>query len=521
MVSLQLSSHSISEGEPLTLRVGEHPALASASALGIDLHGVEEAETAFRLSTTLSAAVVDGKLEATLEGNIASRTLNADRLFEIVALQIVDAEGSIAARITGGTDFPRVFFRVKETPEEPSLTPEQAAENAREVELRREELYAEPHGDPRVPGSNEFRIIMFIERLLLTHPLRVPGLQMTLLIESWQPVQKSFGFGASDELEVINMVLRDWNWTSPQQTVEPSSWRESNSRNRPVVLMHIPRIFATSPNHALWLAHNKRDRLLELLAFRRNALGVPFATAIQQLDSTTRQYTDLRVYPEVEQYRGNLMGGFLSGEDQSGLMADYKIMQSEPFLSFVLYLHAEAQAEKDLDFAYFRYWNLLETVASEHIEPGTPVTNFDGKQILKGDGKPFDTGGARGRVYELVKRGMQEHGQSEETHQEAHDLSLSLWNAVHVWYGFRNATAHHGGFNPDDPNQQRQPWYKVAVDAQGRGAQPKGYRNDPYFGYLKAVTTEVVRWLLESNRGTNRTSTWVLEGGENPTTSRE
>lgn len=521
MVNFQLSSHSISKNEPLILRVGEHPALANASRLGIELHGVEELETVFRLSTTLSATVVDGKLEATLKGDIASRTLSAGRLFEIAAIQIVDAEGSVAARITGGTDFPRVFFRVKETPDEPLLTSEQATQGALEVERAREEMYAKPLGDPQIPGSEEFRIVMFIERLLLTHPLRVPGIQMTLLIESWQPVQKSFGFGASDELEVINKVLRDWHWTSPQQTVDPYSWRESNSSNRPVVLMHVPRIFATSTSRALWLAHNRRDRLLELLAFRRNALGVPFATVIQQLDRTTGQYTDLRVYPEVEQYKGNLMGGFLAGEDQSVLMADYKAMRSEPFLSFVLYLHAEAQAEKDLDFAYFRYWNLLETIASERVEPGTPVTDFNAKQVLKGDGKAFDTGGARGRVYELVKRGMQEHGQSEETHQEARDLSLSLWGAVHVWYAFRNATAHHGGFNIDDANQQRQSWYSVAVEAQGRGAQPSGYKKDPYFSYLKAITTDVVRWLLESDRDTNSTSTWVLEGGENPTNSRE
>lgn len=217
-------------------------------------------------------------------------------------------------------------------------------------------------------------------------------------------------------------------------------------------------------------------------------------------------------------YKGNLMGGFLSGEDQSVLLADYRAMRSDPFLSFVLYLHAEAQAEKDLDFAYFRYWNLLETVAAEQVEFGSPVTDFDGEQILKADGKPFDTGGARGRVYELVKRGMLDHGQSERTHQEARDLSLGLWEAVHVWYAFRNATAHHGGFNPNDPRQKRQSWYRVAVEAQRKGAQPSGYRDDPYFSYLKAVTTNVVRWVLESGGSTGAR---FLESGGNTTSLRE
>jgi hypothetical protein len=258
--------------------------------------------------------------------------------------------------------------------------------------------------------------------------------------------------------------------------------------------------------------------LLELLAYHRNSSGVPFATAIQMLDPDTGQYTDTRVYPEVELYRGNLMGGFLSGEDQSGLLADYRAMRANPFLGFVLYPHAEAQAEKDLDFAYFRYWNLLETIASERAKAGLPVTDFEGEQILTPDGRPFDTRGARGSVYELVKRGMLEHNQSEQTHQEARDLSISLWEAIRVWNGFRNATAHHGAFDPNDERQQRQSWYRAAVEAQQNGAHPSGYQHDPYFDYLKAVTTDVVRWVLLSARSTG---TRFLESGGGTTASRE
>lgn len=507
----------MSRGEPLTLAVGDHPALADATTLGIQLFGVEEAETTFRLGTGLPATVVDGQLVATMDQTNVADMLQEDCIYEIAYLEPGDSEGNAAVSLRGGTDYPSTFFRVKADPSEPSLTPEQAADSAHEMEGRREEMYAEPLGDPSVLNAQEFRILMFLERLLLTRPLRVPGIQMTLLIESWEPVQRSFGLGASDEVELINQVLRDWRWMGPQQSVDPS-WRERNAHNRPVVLMYAPRVFATSPERALRLAHNTRDRLLELLAFHRNSSGVPFATAIQMLDPATGGYTDMRVYPEVELYQGNLMGGFLSGEDQSSLLADYRAMRSNPFLVFVLYLHAEAQAEKDLDFAYFRYWNLLETVASERVETVTPVTDFGGEQILKADGRPFDTGGAQGRVYELVKRGMLDHNQSEETHQEARDLSLSLWDAIHIWYGFRNATAHHGGFDPNDARQQRQSWYGVAVEAQQNGAHPSGYRNDPYFDYLKAVTTDVVRWVLKSG---GSTGTRFLESGGGTTTSRE
>lgn len=468
--------------------------------MGLELYGVEEAETAFRFGTGLPANVLNGKLVATIEGTVAER-LREGRLYEIAYVKLADAQGNELVSLLGGMAFPRTFFRVKADPEEPDLTAEEAAESARDVQARSEEMYAEPLGDPALPGAEEFRVMMFVERLLLTGRLRVPGVQMAPLIESEQPVRKSFGLASSDELELITHVLRDMDWMDPRASVDPAWWRDNSSTNRPVALMHAPRVIAVSHDHALQIAHNRRDYLLRLLAFHRNYSGSPFATAVQMFDPATGHYGEARVYPEFERYTGNLLGGFVSGENQSLLLSDDRAMRSDPFLGFVLHLHAEAQAEKDLDFAYFRYWNLLEAIAGERVEMGIPVTDFEGVVILTADGKkPFTTSGARGRVYEIVKRGMQSRGADENLYQQARDLSLSLWDAVYVWYGFRNATAHHGGFNPDDPNQQRQPWYQAVLRAQQNGAQPRGYRADPYFGYLKAAATDVVRQEMESGR---------------------
>lgn len=516
MTTLELSVHSIFKGEPLTLTLRDHAALADATVVGIELYRVQEAETAPGLMTGLHATFANGELTATLEANI-SDMLQEGRIYEVMCLKPTNAQGNELASLLGGLDFPRTFFHVKADPGEPDLTAEEVAEIALGVERGRDEMYAEPLGDSSAPGVQEFRIMMFVERLRLTRPLRLPGMELAVLLESREPVQRSFGLGASDEVEIINQVLRSRGWVGPQASVDPS-WREKNAHHRPVVVLHAPKVFASTAGRALRVAHEVRDRMLELLAFHRNSSGVPFATAIQQLDVSTGRYMEPLVCPEVEIYKGNLMGGSLSGEDQSVLLADYEAMRSDPFLSFVLYLHAEAQAEKELDFAYFRYWNLLETIAAGQVEMGTLVTDFEGEQILKADGEPFDTGGARGRVYELVKRGMLEHVQSEETHQEARDLSLGLWEAVHVWYTFRNATAHHGGFNPDDPRQRRQSWYRVAVEAQRKGAQPSGYGDDPYFGYLKAVTSDVVRWALQAGGSTGAR---FLESGENTTSFPE
>jgi hypothetical protein len=70
---------------------------------------------------------------------------------------------------------------------------------------------------------------------------------------------------------------------------------------------------------------------------------------------------------------------------------------------------------------------------------------------------------------------------------------------LYVWYAFRNATAHHGEFDPEDPSQRQQSWYRTAVKAQQAGAQPGGGGADPYFEYLQRVSKDVVRWELESD----------------------
>lgn len=499
MTTLRLSAHSIPKGEPLTLTLGDHPALAQAVGVGLDLYAVKEAETTLGLGTGLTATFADGELTATIDANL-SNVLQEGAIYEVAYLKPADVGGNELVSLLGGLDFKRTFFRVKADSGEPALTAEEAAQSAREVQSRREEMYAEPLGNPALLDAKEFRVLMFIERLLLTGGLRVPGVQMAPLIETETPVRRSWGLGSTDELELINHVLRDMSWTAPQGGIDPAWWRDKSSGNRPVVLMHAPRVFAVSHDHTLQIARGRRDYLLRLLSYHRDYSGTPFAVAVQMRDPTTGGYTEARVYPEFEQYTGNMLGGFISGESQSLLLADDRAMRTDPFLGFVLHLYAEAQAEKDLDFAYFRYWNLLEAIASERIARRSLVTDFSGAVISTAGGKPFKTDGARGRVYELVRRGMQARDLKEDYHQQARDLSLRLWDAVHIWYGFRNATAHHGGFNEDDPNQQSQSWYTAAMEAVGNGAQPRGYGPDQYFEYLRAVARAVVERELEAVR---------------------
>jgi hypothetical protein len=181
-VRLQLSAYSIAEDEPLTLKVSDHPSLSEATSLRLRLLSVEEAETAFRLATGLPATFKDGELEATLGGTNAGGALKAGDVYEVKALEPTGQE-KVLATLIGERDFRRTCFRVKADASEPPLTAEEAVQAAREIERQREEKYAEPLGAPARSGTQEFRILMFIERLLITCHLRVPGVQLIPLLE--------------------------------------------------------------------------------------------------------------------------------------------------------------------------------------------------------------------------------------------------------------------------------------------------------------------------------------------------
>jgi len=70
-----------------------------------------------------------------------------------------------------------------------------------------------------------------------------------------------------------------------------------------------------------------------------------------------------------------------------------------------------------------------------------------------------------------------------------------LWQTTAVWYAFRNATAHYGGFRPGSPLQVGQRWYQTALDARtlvdAMGSAYEGRRN-PYLGAIQRAAEFVL-----------------------------
>ncbi len=108
----------------------------------------------------------------------------------------------------------------------------------------------------------------------------------------------------------------------------------------------------------------------------------------------------------------------------------HRVSYASSFVALCLSHFREAQGESNLDFANFRFWNLLEVIAQDRIENGTPVTDFDNRE-LRVRGKKATTNHPEGRVYELLKRYMLLRNFVE--HHFGQPLPEGLWDAVQVW----------------------------------------------------------------------------------------
>lgn len=478
MIDVRLSKYTVDVDDPIVVSVSGHEGVHHTTQIGVVVVDLNDVDNAWTVKTVLPARVSDGTVQTTIHRAGGSQP---DKMLEIRVLELQSSEGTIAT-LAGGRDFPRTFFCTRAHAEEPSMIYEEVVSAAGEVEKERETRLAVPLGDPWDPEAAEFRVLMFVERLLLTNYMRVPGIELLPL---------SNGNPATDEANIVNSVLAELGWNAG---VDPSWWADKNSRERPILLVRIGRVFAATHEKALLLAHQRRDRLLDIMALQRGSSGVPFATVVQKLvDAEGGKYTQARIYPEGKPYTGNLSGGGVSGEDSRSLLVLDRAAGDDSFLRLCVSLYNVAQADGHPDFQYFRYWSLLEVLAAKRVESGTRVTDFEGQPLSAGN-TAATTDSARGRVYELIKRWMQSRNHSEQNFTRP--VSRSLWDMVSIWYARRNATAHYGAFVVGDPRQQSKSWYRRALESHDAAEQQGGI--DICHLNLREATKAVLLWELRA-----------------------
>jgi len=366
----------------------------------------------------------------------------------------------------------QLLFEIRPSDRAPA-TEGELADHLLELLRERVGFYKRPLGDET--SENEYTAVVTTQGVMVTTPMRVPGLEIHPLTPNRGPTWEG---------EILNGVLGGLKWPAGANLDE---WGKQRKRSLPTSVVIIDRIRATSPEAAHELAIRHVEAVLDVLALKRGARGEVTGAAVQD----KRDNSVALIHPHGPTYGGNLLGGFISGEDPHDFVAAVHVAETDPRVALHLSLYAEAEREQKLDVAYLRFWNLLELVALSEISKGVEVSLFDGTPILGGDGKPLTTSQAHPRVYELVKRNLRAGSISETRGTVPKE---DMWGATGVWYARRNASAHYGGLRPNDPLQVRQNWYRRAMKsyqlAAAAGSQARFH--DPYFQWLRDTAKIVV-----------------------------
>ncbi len=220
---------------------------------------------------------------------------------------------------------------------------------------------------------------------------------------------------------------------------------ERMQERRPAALLYVRKVHSVDAESASKICRHTAHDLLNLLALRRDDTPRLLGGVIGVTDSqgVTRHVGS---WIDGASYGGNLIGGFISGEDPHGLMQFWDGLSTEPRARLWLSLYADAIADQRWDYRLFRCFNLLEGIAAEIVPSNSPILDAQGQPRLQPDGRPYTTREARGKVYELLRTVAAKTQQSELnfTARRTDGVPVELWDEVALWVAVRNAVAHRG-----------------------------------------------------------------------------
>lgn len=308
------------------------------------------------------------------------------------------------------------------------------AEKARLHDLRTARFFIVLTAPTATPKDDHFKVLMVADNLHLTVTHRLPGIGVTRL--------ENVTLG-SDVPQVINDLLPQLGF---EGTIEPTAWIASTQTRRPSAAIVFHDVLAPSAQEAVNFARNEAMRLVDLLAYRRGAKPRLIAGVVGRLEGAGR-ITLVGAWPEGDGYTGNLLGGFISGEDPYSLLHQWESIERQPRVRLWLSLYADALADGRWEYRLFRCLNLLEGIATEVVPPGRQIADESGATRLQDNGRPYTTREARGKLFELVRV----VSDATETAKESFAVApaggnADLWEDTSIWLEIRNAVAHTGAW---------------------------------------------------------------------------
>ncbi|WP_406081276.1 hypothetical protein [Micromonospora sp. NBC_00858] len=314
-----------------------------------------------------------------------------------------------------------------------------AYEQLDDVKERRRQLFEVPI---KTEGAAEdcpsFRVVMLVDNLLLTRPQLVPGIQVL-------PI--SGPLVSASNIAALNSILGSFGF---DQSWDPNRLPPHIAQQRPTAALVAPHVLAPTGEEAQRKCVGLARRLLDLFALRRGDTPRLLLGAIGRNHDGSVLLEGL--WLEGAGYKGNLAGGFISGEDQHGLLAQWNMLDTNPRIRLWISLYADALADPRWDYRALRCFNLLEGIASEILPQAAQVLDPSGAPFPQPNGRPYTTTHARGKIYQLVCMVTDAMNEATGSHvPNAHaSTAPSLWEWIGMWVSIRNEVAHTGSWDIPD-----------------------------------------------------------------------
>lgn len=415
MIEVKLTESYVVKGNRLSIRVC-HPEVFRYRQLQIEVFDAGVANPSPRLGFGTTPTRLE---DQAVQTEIDSQHLSLG-VYEIRLIRLHDPiDSSLESQIDfiPKRDFERQLFEVVASP----VSQRTAAVLQAEVQQREEELDNEflSPVDIRKPDSSnasEYCVFVFIRDVLIGTAIRFHNFELV-------PTQN--GLDSRDPLNFVNWFLRERTLTG-LEFAYADSLAERSRQSNPVCVAHFPSIVSSSIDEARDYCIEQATKLILALSLSRDAGGIVFEVVVfdRRIGAATK-------YSISSPYVGNLLTGHLSGESAASLEAYLDGLSRDPINGFLVGLYREARRDRNPDFQYVRFWQILEAMAeSNNYDSASPLLDYEGNVLME-EGQTRKCKGGANIVFRLLRdSGI---GSTDET-----------WKKVNVWFAFRNAVAHHG-----------------------------------------------------------------------------
>ncbi|APG25950.1 methylamine utilization protein MauJ [Syntrophotalea acetylenica] len=285
------------------------------------------------------------------------------------------------------------------------------------------------------PSKKSFTVFVFLNGVIISRKMRFEQFEIL-------PFR---GKGDKELIGLVNEFLSEC--TSLKISFNYSEeLKDTISNDNPFCVVHFPYIFCNDEQEAYKYTVEESSILSEVISAHRGSLASVVSTIIYDNELKTSSMFTVRT-----PYRGNLLRGEIAGEDPFSIESILRGIKGNSLKRYFLSIYKEAVSERNIDFAYLRYWQLLETIAeTKKFQTDEILHDFNGRPISHPDGSEVRLNTSRSKVYELIKQ----HRIGEKplcppqslNDQTVTPTNLDLWTLVKLWLSMRNAAGHFGGF---------------------------------------------------------------------------